>query len=370
VSTVLLLGSTGAVGAGCLDVLGRFDGVSIVIAGRDEARLRSVAAETRADVRAAPLDVANPVDVAAAVAHCDIVVNCAGPSHEFSAPVADAALAAGVPYVDPGGDRALLEKLGAVNRSVPAIVQTGVQPGLSGLLLRALALRRSNKIDEIDAWCGGLQPLTSASVQEYLVSLHSGDGHPGAVLRGGAITRTHDPEWPSAPARYFPGTVSVHPHLDAETVDVADHLGINDLVWFNVLDGSRIKRAMQELASIERHPSGTYDLSEPLAAVKLDLFGRAPYFAIVASARGESVCTTLAFTCRDSYRVTGALTAFAATHIETMPAGTHPFWTIDDPWQVMAFLAEAVPESRVSVIDDSPAADLAGSTCEVEEGSL
>ena len=44
---VLLFGSTGAVGRGCLDALTRRDDVSLVIAGRDEARLRAVISETR-----------------------------------------------------------------------------------------------------------------------------------------------------------------------------------------------------------------------------------------------------------------------------------------------------------------------------------
>ena len=54
---VLLFGSTGAVGRGCLDVLTRRGDVSLVIAGRDEARLREVASAIQADVEIARLDV-------------------------------------------------------------------------------------------------------------------------------------------------------------------------------------------------------------------------------------------------------------------------------------------------------------------------
>jgi hypothetical protein len=361
VKSVLLFGSTGAVGAGCLDVLARRGDVSLLIAGRDEARLRDVASAIQADVEIARLDVTDVAAVTAAAAHCDVMVNCAGPSRRLSAEVAGAAIAAGVPYVDPGGDHALLDRLAAAGTGVPVVLQAGVQPGLSGLLLRVLGLHRPDKIDSVTAWCGGLQHLTPASVIEYLASLHATHSHPGAALRDGAIRRVSRDECKPAPAQYFPDSVMVHLYLDAETVAVAEHLGIGTLWWMNVFDGVHTTRAMQLLAvDDERRRSGA-DLRDVLAAAKLDLFGRRPYFAIVGSAAGSVGSTTVAFTCGDSYRITGALAAFAAQHVADMPAGARAFWTVDEPRRVLDFVTEAVPEAKVSFVDDSAM---------VEEGAL
>jgi hypothetical protein len=354
--SVLLLGGTGAVGASCLDVLARRGDVSLVIGGRDAARLREAASGIQADVQIAPLDVADASAVTAAVAHCDVVINCAGPSHRFSALVAGAAIAAGVPYVDPGGDHALLDRLAAAGTSVPVVLQAGVQPGLSGLLLRMVALQRSQKIDCLTAWCGGLQRLTPASVLEYVASLQDSHSYPGAVLRDGLIRRVSHDACKPAPAQYFPDSVAVRPHLDAETVSVAAYLGVADVWWMNVFDGVHIMRAMQVLAADDEGPRGRADLPDVLAAAKLDLFGRQPYFSIVCRVGS----TTVAFTCPDSYRVTGAVAAYAAQHIANMPPGIRPFWTVDEPQRALECVTETVPEAEVSVVDNSM----------IEEGSL
>lgn len=353
-NNVLLLGCTGAVGRGCFDVLTQFGDLSLVIAGRDEARLGELASV--ADVEIARVDVTDTAAVTAAAAHCDVLINCAGPSKRFSAQVAEAAIAAGVSYVDPGGDHELLDRLTVTGTGVPVVLQAGVQPGLSGLLLRLLVPDRADEIDGATAWCGGLQHLTPASVLDYVASLHDEHGHPTAVLRDGGIRRVNRDECETAPAPYFPPSVTARPHLDAETVAVAAHLGIRSLSWMNVFDGVHTMRAMQLLAVNDERPR---DLTAVLGAAKLDLFGRQTYFAIVARADGSIGATTVAFTCPDSYRVTGALAAFAARNVATMPRGVHPFWRIDEPRRALDFVTEVVPQ-----------ADFVEGSLLVEEGSL
>lgn len=306
----------------------------------------------------ARLDLTDAAAVAAAVPGYDVVINCAGPSHRLSERIAGVVIAARVPYVDPGGDQALLHLLTAAEPDVPVVLQAGVQPGISGLLLRVLAQHRTAESDGITVWCGGLQHLTSASVLEYVATLGDPHSHPGAALRQGMIHRVGRSDTRPAPARYFSESVTVHPHLDAETISVAAHLGIADVLWMNVFDGVRTTRAMQLLALDEerRHSS---DLDAVLAAAKLDLFGRRPYFSIV----GSVGATTVAFSCPDSYRLTGAAAAFAAEHIAKLPPGVRPFWRVDEPHVVTDYLTSVVPEAEIACVDDSVQPV-------IEEGSL
>jgi len=361
---VLLLGSTGAVGEWCLQALTRSGAVSVLIAGRDETRLRAVASAARADVEIARVDVTDSAAVTALAARSDVVINCAGPAHQLSAPIVDAAVAAGVPYVDPGGDDGLLERLGRAGVNVPVVLQAGVQPGLSGLLLRVLASHRSDKIDEITVWCGGLQPLTPASVLEYLASVQNTHGHPGAALRAGAIRRVGHDECKPAPGQYFPESVTVRPYLDTETIAVADRLGVDNVWWMNVFDGARTTQAMQLLAG------GQAGVDDVQAAVKLDLFGRQPYFTLVGNAHGNGGATTIVFTCPDSYRVTGALVGYAAYQAMDLPAGVRPFWTLDEPRRTLQFLTRAVPEAAVSVVAEPTTGTADRYAPVLEEGSL
>jgi len=202
-------------------------------------------------------------------------------------------------------------------------------------------------------------------VLEYLASLDDTRSHPGAALCGGVIRRVSRDELKPAPAQYFPGSATTHPHLDAETVAVAGYLGISNVCWMNVFDGVHTTRAMQLLAVDGERPR---DLVSVQTAAKLDLFGRRTYFAIVANAHGSDGSTTVAYICPDSYRTTGALTAFAAQQIADMPAGARPFWSIDQPQRALEFLTEAVPEAELSFADD--AETVTAEPVIVEEGSL
>ncbi|MFH9726230.1 saccharopine dehydrogenase family protein [Streptomyces sp. NPDC017254] len=70
-----------------------------VLSGRDEDRLRTLAAAHRGlDVRPASVDDPDALD--RALAGTAAVVNCAGPFAVTAAPVIEAALRAGIPYVD------------------------------------------------------------------------------------------------------------------------------------------------------------------------------------------------------------------------------------------------------------------------------
>ncbi|MFI8420743.1 saccharopine dehydrogenase family protein [Streptomyces sp. NPDC085460] len=70
-----------------------------VLAGRDRRKLEALAARYPGlDVRPAPVD--DPVALDRALAGADAVVNAAGPFATTAAPVIEAALRAGIPYVD------------------------------------------------------------------------------------------------------------------------------------------------------------------------------------------------------------------------------------------------------------------------------
>ncbi|MFF5937200.1 saccharopine dehydrogenase family protein [Streptomyces sp. NPDC012508] len=70
-----------------------------VLAGRDAGKLREFAA-TRPGLEARPATVDDPASLDRALAGAAAVVNCAGPFATTAAPLIEAALRAGIPYVD------------------------------------------------------------------------------------------------------------------------------------------------------------------------------------------------------------------------------------------------------------------------------
>ncbi|OXS37060.1 saccharopine dehydrogenase family protein [Streptomyces sp. XY006] len=95
--TVAVFGAYGHTGRFVVAEL-RERGFVPVLSGRDAERLRKLAHETGLDARPASVDDAASLD--RALAGTAAVINCAGPFAATAAPVIEAALRAGIPYLD------------------------------------------------------------------------------------------------------------------------------------------------------------------------------------------------------------------------------------------------------------------------------
>ncbi|MEU7895886.1 saccharopine dehydrogenase NADP-binding domain-containing protein [Nonomuraea sp. NPDC049152] len=97
-TAVVVYGATGHTGRFIVAELRR-RGFATVLSGRDAARLEALAAE-RADVVVRPATVDDASSLDRALAGAAAVINCAGPFAVTGGPVVEAALRAGIPYVD------------------------------------------------------------------------------------------------------------------------------------------------------------------------------------------------------------------------------------------------------------------------------
>lgn len=105
---VLLFGATGYTGRLTAHALARRN-ADFVIAGRNRSKLEGLAAETGAEVRVAEVG-----DVAGLVRALDgvrVLITCVGPFTALGATAADAAIEAGVHYVDSTGEISFVERL-------------------------------------------------------------------------------------------------------------------------------------------------------------------------------------------------------------------------------------------------------------------
>lgn len=126
-------------------------GLTPVLVGRDEERLRRAAREAGAgpagvpEVRVAALD--DHGALVAALTGCDAVINCAGPFTRLGEPVVRAAIEAGTHYVDTTGEQGFLQRVftqyakPAQNAGV-ALVPAMTDDGLPGDLVAALTAAR------------------------------------------------------------------------------------------------------------------------------------------------------------------------------------------------------------------------------------
>ncbi|MDQ4005623.1 MAG: saccharopine dehydrogenase NADP-binding domain-containing protein, partial [Actinomycetota bacterium] len=117
-------------------------GIDLRVLDRDGERAAAVG--EKAGVPSGAIDVSHPERLRQALTAADMVVNAVGPYHRTALRVIDAALDAGIPYVDMNDDHEVAEAMllddsrneRARRAGVTVLIDCGVVPGLSGLLVR------------------------------------------------------------------------------------------------------------------------------------------------------------------------------------------------------------------------------------------
>ncbi|MEE4493959.1 saccharopine dehydrogenase family protein [Streptomyces sp. BE230] len=156
-AAVVVYGATGHTGRFIVAELRR-RGFAPVVSGRNAARLEALAAEWGdVEVRPAGVDDAGALD--RALAGAAAVINCAGPFAVTGGPVVEAALRAGIPYVDVAAEieanvAMFADHAEAAGRSgVPVVPAMAFYGGLGDLLVTA-AMGEWTAADSVDVAYG------------------------------------------------------------------------------------------------------------------------------------------------------------------------------------------------------------------------
>ncbi|MFD1933435.1 saccharopine dehydrogenase family protein [Nonomuraea mangrovi] len=215
-----------------------------VLSGRDADKLRALAYESGLEARPASVDDPDALD--RALAGAAAVINCAGPFATTAAPVIEAALRAGIPYLDVAAeieanvdtfthfaDRA--RAAGAV--IVPAMAFYG---GLGDLLTTA-AMGDWTAADEAHIAYGlnGWHP-TAGTRAAGVISRQRRDGRRVRYTNGQLEYRHDDPptmEWPF-PAPMGPRAV-IGEFTMADVVTVPSHLSIPEVRTYMTVEAAR-----------------------------------------------------------------------------------------------------------------------------------
>ncbi|MDO5084288.1 MAG: NAD(P)H-binding protein [Arachnia propionica] len=358
----VVLGARGAVGRSCVAQL-LTAGVEVLAVGRDATQVAAACPGARIHPGLDLEDLLFGNQPSGAIADllvdADVVVCCAGPSHRYSEAVARLVLEAGVRFVDPGAEGLVpvLSPLAAAS-GTSALLGAGVQPGLVGLAVTVATARLGQPPRQVHGWCGGLQPLTLAGIQEYLHAAQQGN-RVGTMLARGRHVAVRPEQTPPPPAPFPPSAVA-HSHLDEEAEDRARASGSEHLHWANVTDGAVTATVLG------RCLGGDASVQEAIAAARTDLFGRQPYFHILVEATDGRERSWARVSCTDSYAATGAVCAATAL-VTDAPPGAHNACSHTDPAASWNRLADMLaPRVRLS-LGVGPGF---GETATIEEGEL
>jgi len=310
---VVVYGATGHTGRFVVEELLR-RGFATVISGRDEERLEKLAAEW-GTVAVRPASVDDPGALDRALAGAAAVINCAGPFAVTAGPVVEAALRAGIPYVDVAAEIeaniSMFADHAEAARNAGAIVVPAMAffGGLGDLLVTA-AMGEWTAADEVHVAYGlsSWHPTAGTRVAGQV----SHDRRAGRRVRftDGAL-EYHDDEATKEDWR-FPeplGRRAVIAEFSmADVVTVPSHVAVPEVRTYMAVEAAR------DLANV-----GTP------APAPVDALGRSDQtFVVDVAVRADGVDRRATASGQDIYAVTAPLAVEAVARIlagETRTAG-------------------------------------------------
>lgn len=175
--SIVVLGGAGGVGRVAVKALDLLDEVAhVIVADLDQGAGAGVASAIGGDkLEPAAVDVDDPDALASLLARADVVLNCVGPFYRFGPPVLEAALRAGVGYVDICDDldatRALLALDGAArDAGVTALIGMGNSPGLANIFVKLCADELLDEVISADiCHIHGGEPAEGAGVLKHRI---------------------------------------------------------------------------------------------------------------------------------------------------------------------------------------------------------
>jgi short subunit dehydrogenase-like uncharacterized protein len=262
----------------------------------------------------------DPGSLGALIDGAAVLVNCLGPAYRTRGRIVSAALARGVPYLDPNGDDAMHERISESVRQEPAQVAmlTGVGsvPGVFGLLARWLAAGMPGPVQSISGYVVTIEPIHAGTAAEFLLGLLDRRAT-DAAWYGGRRTAAPGRTRTAIRLPYVAGPLDAHPYLTLELETVAADLGLRDAVFYHTFEsGSAILRHLESIAGRGLSGGTIRELAGELAAtVNRDMEQRAPLHMLAVEARSDSGLRSAIMRSASSYQLTASLAVLAAREI-------------------------------------------------------
>ncbi|PWK73000.1 short subunit dehydrogenase-like uncharacterized protein [Streptomyces sp. CG 926] len=287
---VVVYGATGHTGRFIVAELRR-RGIATVVSGRDEARLAALAAEGGADVLVRPATVDDPASLDRALAGAAAVINAAGPFAVTGGPVVEAALRAGIPYVDVAAEieanvTMFADHAEAARKAeVPVVPAMAFYGGLGDLLVSA-ATGGWEAADEVHVAYGLSSWRPTAGTREAGTVSHERRAGRRVRFTDGAL-RYHDDqlaqqEW-DFPAPLGRRTV-IAEFTMADVVTVPSHVDVPEVRTYMAAEAAR------DLAGADTPaPEPVDDLGRSDQTFVVDVLVRAGGLERRATARGQDI---------------------------------------------------------------------------------
>ncbi|NPV58585.1 MAG: saccharopine dehydrogenase [Actinobacteria bacterium] len=174
-SKLVILGGCGAVGSTAVRSLASTDYYDeYVVADRDIDAARELSSQLGPDrVKAVELNADDPQSLRDAIAGASVILNCIGPFYKYGPPILEAAIEAGIDYVDICDDMDATEIMlemddKAKQAGISALVGMGSSPGMANLLVKFTAETLLDQVESVDIYhAHGGEPVEGPAVIKH-----------------------------------------------------------------------------------------------------------------------------------------------------------------------------------------------------------
>lgn len=256
---------------------------------------------------------------------CAVVINCAGPEFMMKDRVAQAAMKAGVIYVDVSN--AVLLNPKAVAAKGVNYIGAGFNPGISGLLLKRVVHQLVDTTKKVSCYIGGSERYTKTSLSDILMSAYSTIGKSDCYWREKKIVTDKINMMKKEFVSGIDAPVYKKLYMSREIQEILEHCNVDELHWYNIASNdSMIRLAMQlhqlqqelplEEALKQLEQPREEELEEEWIALVIDALGMKD---------GKSVRCILNLQMESSYEMTGTVAAEVARKVihTTKPNGVY-----------------------------------------------
>ncbi|UHA73194.1 saccharopine dehydrogenase NADP-binding domain-containing protein [Paenibacillus sp. 481] len=351
-----IIGGYGDVGLAAASMLSQWGKHPLRLGGRNPEAARMEHGAKWPQAEWVKVDIEDDQSLKSFLSGCELIVNCAGPSHQTSARVAEVCLSLGCHHVDAGIDPRL-EALRETAYNTVVLYAAGATPGLSGLLPRWLA-ESFDKVDSLVYYTGALDRFTSAAAEDYLAGVAGKDNEPMAAWKNGTRRSSVLSRKSGATLPFFTREVALYPYFDTEAEFVATSLALRDGEWYIAIDGNHVPKVLEEVRS-QFLVDPNLAVRRLCTATELDSAGRQTYANFIVQLRGvkdaAEIVRTLVLQAQSPSKLTG-LTAAAATIAVLegeIPAGVRPLAEIPNPYNVIDRLKQATFIHHLNVLECS-----------------
>lgn len=376
ISRVVVLGGCGGIGSiatKALSVGAWFD--EIVVADvRADAAEAFAASLDRPGVSGVAVDATDPASVRGVIDGASVVVNCVGPFYRFGAPLLQAAIDAGVDYVDVCDDLdATVAQLAlddaAKAAGVCALVGMGNSPGLANVLARYAADELLDEATAVDIMhVHGGEPEEGAAVIKHRIHAMTdpvpvfvdGEFRDVRLLEDSGQELVLDTEFRDV------GNLPVYPYPHPETITLPRHFDslrratnrgvIFPLPYFE-LTMETVRQGLKDTAAAGGHTEADVDdWVATISAARQGLLdaagvtGPAGCLKVVVEGRKDGEDHTYVFSLSsgdsgagEGTGIPAALGAIMMHDGRIAGAGVHPPEAVVAPMEMLALAAEVIP---------------------------